>query len=147
MSHSLGVHTRSTQQLLGSCLHTPASFSQKHCTEVLSWRCPSICTAPARQKSNMPFRTRTPKAQFFHIEWKTLRKHLLTTSFDPILDDWDGKTLGNVVTDLHATVEGSALHRNTDGENKEHLTDRLTRQDNRDHEGEVDGDQERPPTT
>ena len=50
------------------------------------------------EEQHMPFRTRTPKAQFFHIEWKTLRKHLLTTSFDPILDDWDGKTLGNVVT-------------------------------------------------
>ena len=115
----------------------------------------------------MPLRTRTPKAQFFHIEWKTLRKHLLATPLDPILDDWDGKTLGNVVDDVHATVEGSALQRNTDGENKEHLIDRLMQQeDNRDHEvevekrpkhtrttdlrqaeGVVDGDQERPPTT
>ena len=47
------------------------------------------------------------KTQFYHIEWKTLRKHLLTTSFDPYLDDWFGKIFAIVVADVPVPVEGT----------------------------------------
>ena len=47
------------------------------------------------------------KTQFFHMEWKTLRNHHLTTSFDLYFDEWFGKILAIAVADVPVPVEGT----------------------------------------